>query len=343
VLSDGRSDPSAFAAQAESLIRDEKVCAVFGCWTSASRKTVKPLFEKYNHLLIYPVQYEGLERSPNIVYTGATPNQQLLPAVKWCFTELGRRFYVIGSDYVYPRIASELVRDQVRELGGEVVGEAFLPLGANDVGGVVSEIAAARPSVVLNMINGDTNLAFFRALRAAGVTPDALPTMSFSLSAPEIRAIGPRDLAGDYAAWNYFMGIDKPDNHVFVRTFQEKYGPQRQTSDPIEAAYFGAHLWAKGVSAAGSIEPAAVRKAMGGLSFDAPEGRVWIDPTNQHTWKSTRIGRIDREGNFTIVFSSVQPIEPQPFPRFRSPEAWEELLLGLYDRWGYQWQAPAAR
>ncbi len=340
VLGDGRSDTESFAKQAESLIRDEKVCVVFGCWTSASRKTVRPIFEKYDHLLIYPVQYEGLEASPNIFCTGATPNQQLLPAVKWCFTELGKRFYLVGSDYVYPRVAHELIRDQVSELGGEVVGVRFLPLGSNDVSQVVSEIQAARPSVILNTINGDSNLAFFRELRQAGVTSESCPTMSFSLSGPEIRSIGPRDLAGDYAAGNYFMGIDKPENHAFVRRFQDKYGPQRQTSDSVESAYIAVHLWAKSVAAAGGIEPKLVRAALPNQTFDAPEGRVWMDPKSQHTWKSTRIGRMGTDGNFSIVFSSVQAIEPQPFPRFRDKNDWEELLLQLYEGWGCQWQAP---
>ncbi len=195
-LADGRSDWPTFASQAETLLADDKVCAVFGCWTSASRKTVRPIFEAYGGLLFYPVQYEGLEQSPNIVYLGAAPNQQIIPAVKWAFDNLGQRFYLVGSDYVFPRAANAVIGDQIKALGGKILGADYIPLGGADVQAVVARIVAAKPDVILNTINGDTNVAFFRALREAGITPAKIPTISFSIGESELPAPRPAHLRG---------------------------------------------------------------------------------------------------------------------------------------------------
>lgn len=235
IIVDGKSNWVTFAQEAERLINKEKVVTVFGCWTSASRKTVKPVFEKYNHLLIYPVQYEGLEESPNIVYTGAAPNQQIIPAVKWSFDNLGKRFFLVGSDYVFPRTANEIIKDQVTALRGEILGEEYILLGSADVEGVVKKISETQPDVILNTINGDTNIAFFKALRKAGITPEQIPTISFSIAEEELRSLPKEDVVGDYAVWNYFQSVDDADNQRFVKQFQKKYGQNRVTSDPIEA------------------------------------------------------------------------------------------------------------
>jgi ABC-type branched-subunit amino acid transport system substrate-binding protein len=233
VVEDGASDWPTFARLAGKLITQDRVCTVFGCWTSASRKTVKPIFEKHGHLLFYPVQYEGLEQSPNIVYTGAAPNQQILPAVKWCCAFLEKkRLFLVGSDYVFPRCANAIIRDQAASLGGQIVGEEYLLLGSQDVAGVVAKIAAAKPDIILNTINGDTNVAFFRALRAAGITAQKIPTISFSLTEEELTTLNAWDVVGDYGAWNYFMSIDRPQNHAFVRRFQAKFGQHRLTNGP---------------------------------------------------------------------------------------------------------------
>src|SRR5262249_51211479 len=225
VIEDGQSDNATFAARAEKLITQDKVATVFGCWTSASRKTVLPVFEKHDHLLFYPVQYEGLEQSPNVVYTGAAPNQQIIPALKWCLTFLKKRkFFLVGSDYVFPRAANAILRDQARALGADIVGEEYLVLGSSDVGDIVRKIGAARPDAILNTINGDSNTAFFRALRAAGVTPDRIPTISFSISEEELSGLSTKDLIGDYAAWNYFQSVERPQNQAFVKRFQDRYG-----------------------------------------------------------------------------------------------------------------------
>jgi urea transport system substrate-binding protein len=344
VVEDGASDGPTFARLAEKLITEDQVCTVFGCWTSASRKMVKPVFEEHDHLLFYPVQYEGLELSPSIVYLGAAPNQQIIPAVKWCCAFLNtRRLFLVGSDYVFPRCANAVIRDQAAVLGVEVVGEEYVLLGSQDVNEAVKKIVAARPDVVLNTLNGDSNLGFFRALRAAGITPEQVPTISFSVAEEELSNLRGQDVAGDYAAWSYFMSIDRPQNQEFVRRFQARYGRHRMTTDPMEAAYCGVHLWAGAVQAAATDHTRAIREAIKGRTFDAPEGPVRIDPATQHAAKISRIGKVLASGRFEEVYSSVRPIPPQPYPDTRSRDAWESFLTDLNRRWGGQWANPGDR
>jgi urea transport system substrate-binding protein len=342
VIADGESDAATFARQAERLIRGERVAAIFGCWTSASRKAVVPVVEKHNHLLLYPVQYEGAEQSPNVFYLGAAPNQQIVPAVRWAAQNLGKRFFLVGSDYVFPRVAGEIVKDQVAALGAELVGEHYLPLGSTEVAGVVEQIVKAKPHAVLNLINGDTNLAFFQALRQAGVTPRQVPVVSFSIAEPELQAMPRAELAGDYTVWNYFQSVDTPANRDFVRRFRARYGADRVTSDPVEAAYVGARLWAQAVAAAGSADPAAARQALKHQTLAAPEGVVSIDADTQHAWKTVRVGRIRADGQFDVVWDSAHPIRPVPFPISRPRSAWEALLARLHDGWGGRWAKPQA-
>ena len=338
VVVDGMSDWPTYAREAERLIATERVRAIFGCWTSASRKAVTPVVEKYDHLLVYPMQYEGLEQSPHVLYTGAVPNQQVTPAVRWCFENLGTRFFLVGSDFVWPRATGEVVRDHVAAWGGTLVGEAYLPLEGVAAEAVVREIQRARPSVILEMVAGDSKVAFYRALRRAGVTPDKIPTMSFSSPQPGLAA---RDVAGDYAAWTYFEGIDSPANRAFVARFRAKFGPQRVLSDPLEASYLGVHLWAQAVRAAGSADPAAVRRALGGQRFQAPGGEVHIDPETQHVWKVPRVARLTDKGTAEVVWSSHEPVRPVPVPASRPREQWQRYLADLHQGWGGQWSAPS--
>jgi urea transport system substrate-binding protein len=342
VVVDGKSDWPLFAREAERLIAVEHVDAVFGCWTSACRKTVLPVFERQRSLLFYPVQYEGLEQSPDIVYLGAAPNQQILPAVKWASEKLGTRFYLVGSDYVFPRTANEIIKDQVEAIGGEVVGEDYLPLGSTEVAAIVERIRTAKPAVILNTINGDSNVAFFRALRAGGIRAADVPTISFSLGEAEIRRMAVSDLVGDYAAWCYFQSIDTPENRAFVEHFRARYGAGRVTDDPMEAAYAGVHLWAQAVAAAGTAEPQAVRDRLGVQSYPAPEGVVAIDADTQHLWKAVRIGRVRPDGQFDIVWDSGRPVKPEPYPGRRSRTEWQAFLDGLYEGWNGNWAKPAS-
>jgi urea transport system substrate-binding protein len=344
VVEDGESDADTFAARAEKLIAQDQVCALFGCWTSASRKTVLPLLEKHNHVLFYPVQYEGLEQSPHVIYTGAAPNQQIIPAVKWARTVLKKRkFFLVGSDYVFPRAANAIIRDQAASLGAEIVGEEYLLLGSSDVADIVRKVVAARPEVILNTINGESNVAFFRALRAAGVTPDQVPTISFSISEEESSSLSVKDVVGDYVASNYFQSVERPQNHAFVQRFQAKYGKQRVVSDPMEAAYLGVHLWAQAVQEAGDTNLAAVRQAVRHQAFDGPEGLVRVDPETQHTSKVFRVGQIKRDNRLKVVYSPESPMVPIPYPSKRSKDKWDTFLLDLNLAWGGRWANPGKK
>jgi urea transport system substrate-binding protein len=341
VVRDGNSDAAVFAGEARKLIEDEHVVTIFGCWSSASRRTVVPIFEEHDHLLMYPVQYEGIESSPNVIYTGAAPNQQIVPAVKWAFA-FGdkRRFFLVGSDYVFPRTAGAIIKDTLRELGAEVVGETYVPLGSDQFRETIDQIVATKPDVILNTINGDSNIPFFRDLRHAGITPSAIPTISFSIGEEELRHLNPAHMAGDFAAWNYFQSIDTPENRSFVEQLRAKYGPQRVVTDPMEATYFGVKLWGAAVAEAGSDAPADIRRALRNRRMQAPEGEVRIDPSTQHTFKTPRIGRILPDGQFEVVWTATKPEAPLPYPRTRTAEQWQAFLHDLYAGWNGHWSAP---
>ncbi|MCP5005306.1 MAG: urea ABC transporter substrate-binding protein [Planctomycetes bacterium] len=335
---DGCSDLSTFAREAERLISGEEVSVVFGCWTSASRKTVKPIFEEHDGLLFYPVQYEGLEQSPNIIYTGAAPNQQIIPAVKWSFDNLGKRFFLVGSDYVFPRSANAIIMDQAEAMGAEIVGEEYVLLGSDDVKGMVDKIASVKPDVIINTINGDSNIAFFRELHNRGIKPDEIPTMSFSIAEGELQAMGIEHMVGNYACWNYFQSVDTERNEEFVRKFKNKYGADRVVSDPMEAGYFGVRLWELAVNEAGTADVDSVRTVIKRQSLKVPEGMVYLDPDNNHTWKTVRIGKIGWDGQFNIVWDSKRSMQPVPYPPSRSRHEWDQFLQRLFVKWDGKWQ-----
>jgi urea transport system substrate-binding protein len=343
IVEDGRSDWPTFAIKAEKLIVEDEVSAVFGGWTSASRKTMLPIFEEYDHLLFYPVQYEGLEQSPNIVYTGAAPNQQVLPAIDWASENIGTKFFLVGSDYVFPRAANAIMKEKINEIGGQVLGEEYRLLGDDDFSEIVDKIIEAKPSVILNTINGDSNLHFFQELRSKGITPQNIPTISFSIAEDEIRHMNAEILAGDYAAWNYFQSVDVPTNDIFVENFKKRYGPHRVTSDPMEAGYIGVYLFAKATEEAGSDDVKSIREKVKGITFSAPSGIVGVEPETQHLSKVVRIGQILENGQFKIVESSEEPIHPIPYPDYKSVEEWNAFLTNLYDGWNKNWANPGEK
>ena len=256
VVVDGESDFRKFPPLAEKLITEDRVCVIIGCRTSASRKSVRPVVEKYDNLLLYPMQFEGLEDSPNIVYLGAAPNQQMLPALDYMLgIQRKRRLFLIGSDYVFPHAANAIIRDEVsKHPDVQIVGEKYIPFGSTKVGEAIGAIVASKPDLILNTINGDTNASFFRSLPSAGIRAEQTSVLSFSIAENDLRSLRDEGI-GHYAAWSYFQSIDRPENEEFIRTFRERFGPQRVLSDPMETAYFGIHLWAKAVRSAGSIEP----------------------------------------------------------------------------------------
>ncbi len=313
IIEDGASDWPTFAEKTKKLLQKDKTAVIFGGWTSASRKAVLPVVEQNKGLFFYPVQYEGLEASPNIFYTGATTNQQIVPAVTWLLQNKGKKFFLLGSDYVFPRTANKIIKEQLKAEGGTLIAEEYTPLGHTDYNTIISKIKKEKPDVVFNTLNGDSNVAFFKQLKDAGITSKDLTTLSVSIAEEEIRGIGASVLEGHYTAWNYYQTTDTPENKKFVEAYKAKYGKERVTDDPIEAGYFGVYLWAEAVKKAGSVDVDKVKEAAKGIEFSAPGGKVKIDGDNQHVFKTVRIGQIQADGMIKEVWNSGQPVKPDPF------------------------------
>jgi urea transport system substrate-binding protein len=313
VIEDGASDWPTFAEKAKKLLESDNVATVFGCWTSASRKAVLPVFEGLNGLLWYPVQYEGLESSPNIFYTGATTNQQIVPSVEYLLEEGMTKFFLLASDYVFPRTANQIIKAQLAASGGETIAEEYTPLGHTDYSTVINKIRSAGADVIYNTLNGDSNVAFFKQFKDAGFTPDTLPTLSVSVAEEEVRGIGADVMAGHLVAWNYYQTTPGSVNEKFVAAYKAKYGDNRVTADPIEAGYIGVYLWKLAVEKAGDTSVEAVRAAAKDIEFEAPEGLVKINGENQHISKTVRIGKIRDDGLIDEIWATDGPVEPDPY------------------------------
>jgi len=315
VSEDGASDWPTFAEKAQKMISQDKVAAVFGCWTSASRKAVKPVFEKNKALLFYPVQYEGLEESPYIYYTGATTNQQIVPGLDYLKAQGKTSVYLVGSDYVFPRTANKIIKAYAAANGMKVLGEDYAPLGSTEFSTIVNKVKAAGASAVFNTLNGDSNVAFFKEYKSAGLTAAAMPVVSVSIAEEEVKSIGTQYLADQLTAWNYYQTTPGAANEKFVKAYKAKYGADKPTSDPMEAAYTSVYLWKAMVEKAGSfdVEKVKAASAAGGITFDAPEGLVTVDGPSQHVYKTARIGKIGSDGLIKEVWNSGEPIKPDPF------------------------------
>ncbi|HEY9826065.1 MAG TPA: urea ABC transporter substrate-binding protein [Stenomitos sp.] len=319
IKEDGNSDWPTFAEKAKKLIDQDKVVTIFGCWTSASRKAVLPVFESKNHMLWYPVQYEGQECSKNVFYSGAAPNQQIEPSVDWLLEKYkGKPFFLIGSDYVFPRTANTIIKAQLAAKGGKVVGEDYIPLGGTEVTAIISKLKAAMPDggIIYNTLNGDSNVAFFKQLQGAGMGPDKYPSMSVSIAEEEVRAIGVDYLKGHYAAWNYFQTVNTPASKKFVEAFKKKYGQDRVVNDPMEAAYIQVYIWKQAVEKAKTADDLdKVRMAALGQTFDAPEGMVTME-NNHHLSKFVRIGEVAEDGLFKIAYETKAAVKPLPWNQY---------------------------
>lgn len=309
----GASDPATFAEKARKLLKEDEVATIFGCWTSASRKAVKPVVEEHFGLLWYPVQYEGLEASPNIMYMGASPNQQVIPAIDYCAKNFGKKMYLIGNDYIFPRTANKIIKAQLAFLKGECCGENYVPMGSSDFTAVIEEIQTEKPDVIINTLNGNPNISFFKQLKDAGITSSVIPVISFSIAEEEINKIGAENLKGNLVAWSYYEKTETPQNNKFVSSYKSEYGANRVTDDPIEAAYIAVHMWAQACEKAKSFVVEDVRVATKGLSFEAPEGTVTIDGSNQHLYKHVRIGKITDNGQIDEIWSTANPVKPDPY------------------------------
>ena len=319
---DPKSRLDLFQRRAKALL-DAGSVAVFGCWTSSSRKAVVPLFEERDRLLYYAVQYEGNESSRNVVYGGMVPNQQIVPALDWLVGPEGgnrRKIYLLGSDYIYPRTAHYVAKRYLATKGLKPVGEAYHPIGHSDFTAEVKRISASGADCVLNTINGDSNVGFFAALAAARIDPVKTPVLSTSIGEDELRSLLPDQVRGHYAASCYFQSLPTEANRRWIGDFRREFGFDRVTGDPMEPGYCLVHLWKKAAEKAGSFETAAIRQVLAeGLEFAGPGGLVRLDPATQHCHHWFRLGRIRPDRQFDIVQESSAPIPPDPYPEFAFP------------------------
>jgi len=312
VIEDGASEPTTFAIKARKLLQQDKVTTIFGGFSSATRKAVLPVLEELNALMWYAVEYEGLEVAPQIFYTGLCPNQQVGPAVDWLLENKGKNFFLLGSDYVFPRTANKIIKAQLKLKGGTLAGEEYVELGTTEFGQAIAHIKQTKPDLVFNTLNGDSNLAFYQQYKEAGISAEEIPIMALSIAEEELRRIGGSTAVGHYASWSYFQSIDTAKNRTFVTNFQANYGNARVTSDCIEAAYTQVYLWKQAAEKAGSFDVELVRSAAYGQTFEAPRGKICIEENN-HLCKPCRIGKILPNGQFQIVFTSEAAIKPQPW------------------------------
>ncbi|MDF3835177.1 urea ABC transporter substrate-binding protein [Cupriavidus basilensis] len=328
VVVDPASNWPLFAEKARQLVTKDKVAVTFGCWTSVSRKSVLPVYEELNSLLFYPVQYEGEEMSKNVFYTGAAPNQQAIPAVEYLMSKEGggaKRFFLLGTDYVYPRTTNKILRAFLKSKGvaDKDIEEVYTPFGHSDYQTIVANIktfSQGGKTAVISTINGDSNVPFYKELGNAGLKAKDVPVVAFSVGEEELRGIDTKPLVGHLAAWNYFMSVKNPENEAFrkqwaawVKANNLPGGDKRVTNDPMEATYVGIHMWAQAVKKAGTTDPDKVRAAMYGQTFKAPDGFTLTMGENHHLYKPVMIGEVKGDGQFTVVWKTPKAVRAQPW------------------------------
>lgn len=318
VQEDGASDWPTFAEKARKLLVQDKVASVMGCWTSASRKAVLPVFEQHNGFLYYPTFYEGLEQSPNVIYTGQEATQQIIAGIDWVAKTKGAKsFYLLGSDYIWPRTSNKIARKHIEKLGLSVKGEDYYPLGHTQFNSVINKIRLKKPDVIYAIVVGGSNVAFYKQLKAAGIdmTKEKPLLLTISVTEDEIRGIGGENIEGAYACMKYFQSLDNENNIEFVKAFKEKWGDDMVIGDVTQAAYLGPWLYKAAVEKAGSFDVDKVREASPGIELkSAPEGYVKVHE-NHHLWSKTRVGHAKADGQYDVVFETADLVEPDPFPK----------------------------
>ena len=316
IQEDGASDWPTFAEKSRKLLVNDKVACVFGCWTSASRKAVLPVFEQYNGMLYYPTFYEGLEQSKNVIYTGQEATQQIIAGLDWVTKEKGAEtFYLLGSDYIWPRTSNKIARKHIENfLKLKVVGEEYFPLGHTQFNSVINKMKLRKPDVIYAIIVGGSNVAFYKQLKAAGIDLTKQTLMTISVTEDEILGIGGENIDGAYACMKYFQSLDNPNNAGFVKAFKDMWGQDIVIGDVTQAAYLGPWLWKKTVEKAGSFDIDKVAAASPGIEFEeAPEGYVRIHE-NHHLWSKTRVGKAGKDGQYEVIYETADLMEPDPFP-----------------------------
>jgi urea transport system substrate-binding protein len=332
VVVDPASNWPLFAEKARQLLTQDKVAAVFGCWTSVSRKSVLPVFEELNGLLFYPVQYEGEEISKNVFYTGAAPNQQAIPAVEYLMSKEGggaKRWVLLGTDYVYPRTTNKILRAFLKSKGvaDKDIDEKYTPFGHADYQTIVADIkkfSAGGKTAVVSTINGDSNVPFYKELGNQGLKATDVPVVAFSVGEEELRGVDTKPLVGHLAAWNYFMSLKNPENDewkkkwaAYTKAKKLPYADKPLTNDPMEAAYIGVYMWKQAAEKAKSFDVDKVTAAMAGQTLKAPSGIVSkMDEKNHHLYKAVFIGEVKADGQFNVVWQTKGPIKAQPWSPF---------------------------
>ncbi|PGH56352.1 ABC transporter substrate-binding protein [Azospirillum palustre] len=330
IVEDPASDPATFADKANKLVLNDKCVSVFGSYTSASRKAVLPVFEKRKNLYWYPTLYEGRECSKNVMYTGAVPNQQQKEFIPWLVKTFGKKFYLIGSNYIYPKEENNVCKILLKELGGEVVGEEYVPLGHSEFGSVLNKFRETKPDVIFSTVVGDSVIALHKQYKAAGFSPDKMPMASLTTSEVEIAAMGGEYAAGHFTSAPYFMGHQSKENEVFVENYRKRFGKDSVTHFVSEAAYFQMHLFRKAVEkiGKGDVTPIAVRDATAGLEIMAPQGKVKVDGDNLHCYLWPKIGQAQADGQFKVIQQSSDWVKPEPYWAYPGQSCTKDGLKG---------------
>src|SRR6516162_414086 len=312
---DPGSAPETYRKMADRLLTEDGASVIFGCSTSAERKAVLPAIERRNGLLWYPSLYEGFEYSPNVIYTGAAPNQNSFPLAEYIVRRYGPRVYLVGSDYIYPRESNRIMRDLVESYAGQVAGEQYVAMEAGDAElmRALDMIYMRAPDVVFSTIVGRTAQRFYRLYAERGFDPGRLPIASLTMAEGEVREIGPEFCIGHLTAASYFGSLKRESNERFKAAFAKAFGADRPVSMWSAGAYAQVKLFAKALAQAGSLDTQRLVDAALGLSLDAPEGPIHIDADNNHVWLTPRIGRARRDGRFDIVWEGKGPIKPDPY------------------------------
>lgn len=328
VQEDMASEPSAAATKAKKLLLQDKVVAIIGGYTSPSRQAMLPIVEQNNGVLVYPTFYEGQEYSKNIIYTGATPNQQLQDFIPWLTKNVGKKFYFIGSDHVYPVETNKQVKIMLEKNGGQNVGEQYVPLGHSEFASVINKIKEANPDVIFSVLAGDSVAAFYKQYKSYGLDPAKMPIASPLTGETEVAAMGADIAKGHISSAAYFQSVDTPENKSFVKAYQKKYGANESISQVIEATYFSTYLLAKALEKVEDPSKSAdLIKAFAGLEIQAPQGKVKVDPENNHTWLHAMIGKVGENGQYKILQSSSDTIQPEPWSKELFPnheEPWKK-------------------
>lgn len=324
VVYDPASDPRAFRRLAETLLVEDGVRLVFGCYMSSTRKAVLPVVEAHGGLLFYPTLYEGFEYSRHCVYTGAAPNQNSIQLANYLLGHYGNRFFLVGSDYVYPYESNRIMTDFVVQSRGRVLGEVYVPLGAPeaDFAEVMEKVREAQPDVIFSTVVGADTAKLYAAHHAAGLDSRRLPIASLTTSEAEVALMSPRAASGHITAAPFFDTLDTPAARRFVAAFKKRNGAQMKVTAAAEAAYFQVHLAMRALARAGTDAPEALLAHLGACTFEAPQGRVRVEASNHHTWLRPRIARLGPDARFHVVWDAGASVKPDPYCVVQNLDDW---------------------